>query len=90
MMRPHHDASMRTTIDLPEDLHRIAVAIARDSGQSLSQTVAELVRRGLTTPARIAEPAPPPYQVDRQTGLPVVRSKRTVTSEDVRALEDEQ
>lgn len=84
MMHP-----MRTTIDLPEDLHRIATAIARDTGKSLSQTVAELVRRGLRAPAGVAEAAPAPYRVDQRTGLPVVRSKRTVTSEDVRALEDE-
>ena len=80
---------MRTTIDLPEDLHRIAAAIAHDSGMSLSRTVTELVRRGLAAPAGVAEAAPAPYQVDPRTHLPVVRSRRTVTSEDVRALEDE-
>jgi hypothetical protein len=47
------------------------------------------VRRGLLAPAGVAEAAPAPYHVDPRTGLPVVRSKRTVTSEDVRALEDE-
>jgi Arc/MetJ family transcription regulator len=74
---------MRTTIDLPDDLHAQAVAIARDSHQSLSQTVAWLMRRGLgsgeqgeiTTSAR--------------TGLPVAHLGRTITSEDVRRLEDD-
>lgn len=78
---------MRTTIDLPEDLHRIASALARDTGRSLSQTVAELIRRGLSS--RIGEGAPPPYTLDPRTGLPVVRSERTLTADDVKALDDE-
>ena len=48
----HHDAVMlgcavRTTIDLPDDLHKQAQAIARDTHRTLSETVADLVRRGL-------------------------------------------
>ena len=74
---------MRTTIDLPEDLHQQAMAIARDTAQSLSQTVAELMRRGLGY-GRIPE-----LERSERTGLPVVRLGRTITSEDVRALEDE-
>lgn len=78
---------MRTTIDLPEDLHRIAQAIARDTGQSLSQTVADLLRRGLST--GVGEGARPAYDVDAATGLPVVQSQRLITAADVRALDDE-
>lgn len=78
---------MRTTIDLPEDLHRIAQSLARHNGRSLSQTVAELLRRGLDS--RVAEPERPPYRIDTLTGLPVVSSPRPVTDEDVKALEDE-
>ena len=89
MMLLHHDAQMRTTIDLPEDLHRIAAAIARDTGRSLSQTVAELLRRGLAAPAAIREGTPPAYSIDPATGLPRVQSKRLITAEDVRELEDE-
>jgi len=74
---------MRTTIDLPEDLHRQALAIARDTSRSLSQTVAELVRRGLGY-GRQAE-----LGRSARTGLPVVRLGRVITSEDVRALDDE-
>ena len=79
---------MRTTIDLPEDLHRIALAIARETGRSLSETVADLLRRGLSSGVREGE-WPPTYQVDPDTGLPVVRSRRTITAEDVRSVEDE-
>jgi hypothetical protein len=88
-MQPHHDAAMRTTIDLPEDLHRIATAIARDTGRSLSQTVAELLRRGLSAPAGVSEGAAPAYVIDPSTGLPRVRSRRVITTEDVRSLDDE-
>lgn len=86
-MQAHHDEPMRTTIDLPEDLHRIASAIARDTGRSLSQTVAELLRRGLS--AGVGEGERPAYGVDATTGLPTVRSRRVITAEDVRALDDE-
>jgi hypothetical protein len=81
---------MRTTVDLPEDLHRILQGLARDTGRSLSQTVSFLLRKGLAGPVRAEEPPPPAYHVDTSTGLPVVRSARPVTSEDVRALEDDE
>jgi hypothetical protein len=80
---------MRTTVDLPGDLHSIAQGLARDTGRSLSQTVVWLMRRGLVAPDRVSEPAAPLYVTDPGTGLPQVRSSRPVTSEDVRALEDE-
>ena len=81
--------TMRTTVDLPPDLHQIATGLARDTGRSLSQTIVLLLRRGLEAGSRVAEPGAPAYVVDATTGLPQVRSARPVTSEDVRALEDE-
>jgi hypothetical protein len=74
---------MRTTVDLPADLHAQAVAIARDTHRTLSETVAFLMRRGLGEgrPAGLAHSA--------VTGLPVVRLGRIITTEDVRALEDD-
>lgn len=74
---------MRTTIDLPEDLHRITTAIARDQGSSLSETVAQLLRRAIGTPGT-AQVGP-----SGRTGLQVIRLGRTVTTDDVRALDDE-
>ena len=38
---------MRTTIDLPDDLHQAVVSIAAHSRRSMNQTVADLIRRGL-------------------------------------------
>ncbi|MCT2582355.1 antitoxin [Actinophytocola gossypii] len=75
---------MRTTVDLPDDLHRQALSIARDTSRTLSETVADLMRRGLsqgggsTTVTRSST-----------TGLPVVRLGTVVTTEDVRSLDDD-
>jgi hypothetical protein len=73
---------MRTTIDLPDDLHRLARAIVRDTSRSLSATVVDLIRRGL------GEGREPEVARSELTGLPVVRLGRVVTSEDVRALDE--
>lgn len=75
---------MRTTIDLPEDLHRQALAIARDTARTLSETVATLIRRGLGQTGETG------LSRSARTGLPVIRLGTTITSEDVRALEDDQ
>jgi len=86
---PHQDAVMlqsgvRTTIDLPDDLHKQALAIARDTRRTLSETVAELMRRGLGVGRS------PGLSTDPRTGLPLVSVGTVVTSEDVRSLEDEE
>jgi predicted transcriptional regulator len=75
---------VRTTIDLPDDLHKQAKAIARDTNRTFSETVADLIRRGLGagTTTTVA--------MDPRTGLPLVSVGTVVTSEDVRSLEDEE
>jgi hypothetical protein len=75
---------VRTTIDLPEDLHKQALAIARDTHRTLSETVADLIRRGL------GAGRPAALSTDPRTGLPLVSIGTVVTSEDVRSLEDEE
>ena len=75
---------MRTTIDLPDDLHKQALAIARDTHRTFSETVADLIRRGLGTSSNLA------ISIDSRTGLPLVSVGTVVTSEDVRSLEDEE
>jgi hypothetical protein len=74
---------VRTTIDLPDDLHAQAAAIARDTHQTMSQAVAGLIRRGLSSghPGEII--------TSSRTGLPVAHLGKTITSEDVRQLEDD-
>ncbi len=75
---------VRITIDLPDDLHRQATAIARDTHRTLSETVADLVRRalGAGSTATISR--------DVRTALPLVSVGTVVTSDDVRSLEDEE
>jgi predicted transcriptional regulator len=75
---------VRTTVDLPDDLHKQAQAIARDAHRTLSETIAELMRRGLGYGAATDISKSP------RTGLPVVNLGAVVTSEDVRSLEDEE
>jgi hypothetical protein len=81
---------MRTTIDLPTDLHQAVTSIAAHSRKSMSQTVAELIRRGLAQESAAAgKPTRAGLRIDPGTGLPLIRSPRPVTVEDVRALEDD-
>ena len=87
MLRQHQDAPMRTTIDLPDDLHRIVTSLATHTRSSLSHTAADLIRRGLALPARDAEA--PAFTTHSVTGLPVLHSPRPITPEDVKALDDE-
>lgn len=75
---------VRTTIDLPDDLHKRALAIARDTHRTLSETVADLIRRGMRNDSTAA------VSIDARTGLPLVSVGTIVTSEDVRSLEDEE
>ena len=74
---------MRTTIDLPEDLHRLARAVARDEGRTLSETVVRLLRRALGQDGADVTVSPD------EVGLPAVRVGRPVSSDDVRSLDDE-
>jgi hypothetical protein len=80
---------MRTTIDLPPDLHSVLSSLATANRKSLSQTAVELMHRGLEAPARGAAAAGAPLNVSAVTGLPQVRFVRPVSAADVRALEDE-
>lgn len=84
MMRRCYDVVMRTTIDLPDDLHQQALSIARDTSRTLSETVADLMRRGLGHGQPSAA-----LTRSRRTGLPLIRLGTVVTTEDVRSLEDD-
>lgn len=74
--------AVRTTIDIPEDLHRVARALANDRSETLSETVVALIRRGLGTDR------PPGVEIDDQSGLPTLRLGRIITTENVRAVDD--
>jgi hypothetical protein len=74
---------MRTTVDLPVDLHALAKRVARDRGVTFSEAVADLLRRGL------GQADPREGETSPTTGLPMVRVGRRVTEEDVRSLDDQ-
>jgi hypothetical protein len=73
---------VRTTIDIPPELHIQAVSIARDRRQSLSQTVVELMRRGLGAHSGAK------VYTDPASGRVLLEVARRITADDVRALED--
>lgn len=79
-----YDAPMRTTIDLPDDLHRIATAVARDRNTTLSKAVAQLVRAGL------GDGGTSRVSTSDVTGLRVITLGHIVTSEDVATLDDDE
>jgi hypothetical protein len=73
---------MRTTITMDEETARIATQYARGRGVSLSRAINELIQRGTRRAPRIK-------YVD---GLPVFdlpESRRRITAEFVKELEDE-
>jgi hypothetical protein len=72
---------VRTTLDLPDDIHELARQVAHDSGRSLSEVVSELIRLGLR------RQRPEPARSVR--GIPMTSVGRPVTAEDVRALDDD-
>jgi Arc/MetJ family transcription regulator len=74
---------VRTTVDIPDDLHAQAMALARDTHRSLSQTVTMLMRRGLVSEGSSE------LATSSRTGLPVVHLGRLITTDDVRQLEDD-
>lgn len=88
-MQHHYDAMMRTTVDFPEDLHRIVSSLAVHTRRSMSLTAVELIRRGLASAGPDGAISKIAVTTSAKTGLPVVRLPRTVTPDDVRALEDE-
>lgn len=75
---------MRTTVDLPPEVHDRAKRIAEERQQSLSATLADLTIRGL---ASLGEPAR--VSTDPVSGLPTLTLGHRVTSVDVaKALDD--
>lgn len=81
MMRWRYDDLMRTTIDLPDDLHELARQLAHEQNRTLSDVVAELVRLGLRRE--------PVETTTTPRGLPQVSVGRPITAEDVRSLDDD-
>jgi hypothetical protein len=80
---------MRTTIDLPEDLHTIAGHLAHSQRVSLSAVVADLMRRALAA----APEAQPIGKIVYHpvTGFPTIRlGGGPITTEMVREMQDDE
>jgi hypothetical protein len=74
---------MRTTVDLPDELHRQLMSIARDTSRTFSETTVDIIRRGLGTGVTFET------AYDTRTGLPLFHVDHPITTEDVRSLEDD-
>ncbi len=73
---------MRTTIDLPADLHSFARQIAHDENRSMSSVIEDLIRRSLRLDATAMSAT--------ARGMPQVSVGRPITTDDVRSLDDEE
>lgn len=73
---------MRTTVDLPDDLHQLVRQLAHQQHTTMSRVLAQLVADSLAT-----APALDPGRGPR--GMPTISVGRVVTAEDVRSLDDD-
>ena len=72
---------MRTTINLPDDIHQAARSLASVKGISLGDAVAELARRGLNPSVAITTDKPFPCFVVPKGAEPITL-ERTLAAED--------
>jgi len=76
---------MRTTsIDLPDEIHDAALALATRRHQSLSETIAALIRREVDP-----QSTPPDPVITMIDGFPKLSIWRPITAAEVRELLDE-
>lgn len=72
-----------TTIDLPNEVLAAAVALAQRRHESLSETIAELIRRETRTDDSA------PASVKLLDGFPTLAIGRPISADEVRELTDE-
>lgn len=80
-----YDALVRTSVELPTALRRRAEELARERGQSLSATLADLVARGMS---QLDQPVE--LHVDPRSGFPVLSVGRRITGDQVAAALDDE
>ena len=85
-MRLCYCAVVRTTLDISDEAYYIAKSIARDQNRSLGRVVGDLILQSAKGPtgAGCASIIMSDY------GFPTFRCAQPVTTEDVRALDDEE
>ena len=72
---------MRTTIDLPNDLHDLARQLAHEGNRSMSDVIAALIRLGLGQGTSELSSS--------RRGMPQLSVGHPVTTEDVRSMDDD-
>jgi hypothetical protein len=77
------DVLVRTTLDIEDEAYYLAKAIARDQNRSLGRVVGDLILQS-TKGERSAAIEISDY------GFPTFRCSQPVTTDDVRALDDEE
>lgn len=82
-MRLCDDAIVRTTLDISDGAYYLAKAIARDQNRSLGRVVGDLILQSV----KAGKGAPIPMS---DYGFRTFRCARPVTTEDVRALGEEE
>ena len=73
---------MRTTLNLPDDVSNIIRAVAEAKGLSLGDAIAELIRKGLHSEARVQQDDGIPY-------FAVPPDASPITLEHTLAIDDE-
>jgi hypothetical protein len=79
---------MRTTIDLPPALHRLASDRAKETGQSISATLAQLVAKGAEALGAFEDQAGGP-STHPVTGFPVVSYGSPITAAEAAKLAED-
>lgn len=79
---PHYDVMMRTTLDLPDNVHALVRELAHQQGKSMGTVIAELIMASQVSTRPAAE-------ATGARGFPVISVGHPVTAEDVASLEDE-
>ena len=82
-MRLCYCVVVRTTLDISDEAYYIAKAISRDQNRSLGRVVGDLILQSAKG-AKSASITMSDY------GFPTFRCSRPVTSDDVKALDDEE
>jgi len=77
---------VRTTLDISDEAYYIAKSIARDQNRSLGRVVGDLILQS----AKGAKGTRGESIEMSEYGFPIFRCAQPVTSEDVRALDDEE
>lgn len=84
LMNVHHDAKiivMRTTVNLPDDVYRVAHSLASARGISLGEALGELVRKALRPSGRVDTRKAFPCFAQREGARPITL-EQTLKAED--------